>query len=197
MMLSNNNKIFKIFITIIILILFNSEKLQADQFMKIGNDSVRIINPMMFYHLDLLKLKHKFEDITFKEYNSNSLQSIYDSLSNLYVPFKKYYAITSLWDYKIGLNVAFNFLIDSNTIYTLWVFIPDSIYDGRYFFKSNLMKKLFGLNRYGILAFKDSTHIKDLNQIYADDPKAYTNDDFYKEYLQLLKKKYGKSIKRK
>ena len=116
MIQSNRKKKIIIFITIILIISNGNTELIGDEYIKISDDSVRIINPMMSYHLDLLKHKHNFEDITFKEYNTNSFKMIYDSLSSLYIPFKKYYAGQSLWDYKIGLKVTFDFLIDSNKL---------------------------------------------------------------------------------
>jgi len=186
-----------IFITIILIISNGNTELIGDEYIKISDDSVRIINPMMSYHLDLLKHKHNFEDITFKEYNTNSFKMIYDSLSSLYIPFKKYYAGQSLWDYKIGLKVTFDFLIDSNTSYSLWIFIPDSIYDSRRYFKSNLMKKLFKLKKFGIVAFKDSTHIKDLNEIYKNDNQSINENYFYLEYKKLLKKLHKKNKSKK
>jgi len=184
MIQSNRKKKIIIFITIILIISNGNTELIGDEYIKISDYSVRIINPMMSYHLDLLKHKHNFEDITFKEYNTNSFKMIYDSLSSLYIPFKKYYAGQSLWDYKIGLKVTFDFLIDSNTSYSLWIFIPDSIYDSRRYFKSNLMKKLFKLKKFGIVAFKDSTHIKDLNEIYKNDNQQINENYFSLSYKQ-------------
>jgi len=175
-------------LVIIFSLFVNSKSTFSQKYEYIGKDSILIINPMMYYHLDLLKHKHNFEGITFKEYNTNSFKSIYDSLSSLYVPFKKYYAGQSLWDYKIGLNVAFDFLIDSNTSYSLWIFIPDSIYDSRSYFKSNLMKKLFSLRKFGIVAFKDSSHFKALNEIYKENKQDMKENEFYIEYKELLKK---------
>ncbi len=197
MIQSNRKKKIIIFITIILIISNGNTELIGDEYIKISDDSVRIINPMMSYHLDLLKHKHNFEDITFKEYNTNSFKMIYDSLSSLYIPFKKYYAGQSLWDYKIGLKVTFDFLIDSNTSYSLWIFIPDSIYDSRRYFKSNLMKKLFKLKKFGIVAFKDSTHIKDLNEIYKNDNQSINENYFYLEYKKLLKKLHKKNKSKK
>jgi len=197
MIQSNRKKKIIIFITIILIISNGNTELIGDEYIKISDYSVRIINPMMSYHLDLLKHKHNFEDITFKEYNTNSFKMIYDSLSSLYIPFKKYYAGQSLWDYKIGLKVTFDFLIDSNTSYSLWIFIPDSIYDSRRYFKSNLMKKLFKLKKFGIVAFKDSTHIKDLNEIYKNDNQSINENYFYLEYKKLLKKLHKKNKSKK
>ncbi|HRP03264.1 MAG TPA: hypothetical protein PLE30_11510 [Candidatus Kapabacteria bacterium] len=176
----------KLLIILIILMSFpiNSCYVYCQNYEYIGKDSILIINRMMAYHLDFLKQNKTFEEITFKKYYNHSFKRIYDSLNNLYVPFKEY---SLEGDIKAGndmsgLSVAFTFLADTNINYSLWVFIQDSIYHFDQLTKSDVKKKLFKLNKFGILAFKDT-----INR---------NNQDFSEEYKNLLKKLHKKKKKK-
>jgi hypothetical protein len=194
------NYLKKQFVKIILLIFtlslfFETNTIYCVEYEHIGNDSIKIINNMMSYHLFFLKHDKYFESITFKEYNINSFKIIYDSLCKLYIPFNHYDLEE---DIKVsnemrGLSVAFTFIIDSNTLYNLWIFIPDNIYRFDQLIKSDVKKKLYKLNIFGILAFKDSIKVENLDIENSKKPGI----TFYKEYHRALKKLYQRNKKAK
>lgn len=194
----------KMFILIIGLIVITKANLRSQDYVYVGKDSIQIINSMMEYHLDNIKDSLEFESITFeqKKERKYSLRQLYDSLSKIYLPYK-FNLISGSTYYDGSLNSQMFFLVDSITIYTLWVFIPDSLYlksklrgiTGKRSYKIN--KDLLEFKDFGILAFKDKKHIKKLNQNYKKDPSYLNDHPFYQEYLKLLKKKYGKQKDKK
>lgn len=184
-------------IMFIFFFVISSNCLKCEEFVYVDHDSIRIVNYMMKYHLDFIKNSIEYENITFHkpENRTYTLRELYDSLKSIYLPFNTNTTVRSIW-YEGGLNSMNWFLVDSNTIYTLWIFIPDSI-----FLNSDILQKMdttsqFGIDEilkfedFGVLAYKDKENIKFLNDLYKKDPSNLDDDEFYLEYLKLLKQKY-------
>jgi len=179
-------RIIKMVIFFILIFVYTESN--GQEYVYIGKDSIKIINPMMSYHLSFIKDSFALEPITFRIYNDGSFKQIYDSLSRIYLIFD--YTISGLnpKEDSSGLNLSYYFLVDSNVIYNLWIFIPDKIHRFGDLCRRNFLKKLFSLKEFGLIAFKDSEHINFLNEEYKTNPKDefLKNDEFFKEYKKLL-----------
>ncbi|MBX3044626.1 MAG: hypothetical protein KIT33_01410 [Candidatus Kapabacteria bacterium] len=175
-------KLSKIMLVIYFFVI-SSNCLKCEEFAYVGDDSIRIVNYMMKYHLDFIKNSIEYENITFHkpENRTYTLRELYDSLKSIYLPFNTNTTVRSIW-YEGGLNSMNWFLVDSNTIYTLWIFIPDSL-----FLNSGLLQKMETTSKirineilkfedFGVLAYKD----KKISFIKNDELLG-------KEYLNLLK----------
>ncbi|HRP03142.1 MAG TPA: hypothetical protein PLE30_10895 [Candidatus Kapabacteria bacterium] len=186
----------KMIITIMILIiasfLINFNSVYNQRYDSIGKDSILIVNSTMSYRLFYLKNNLSFEDLTFKKFDTISFKGLYDSLRSIYEPFSHplIYADINEDDGMHGLEVCFEFLIDSTSIFNLWVYIPDNIYKYQELNRSNVLKKLYKISKFGIIAFKDSIEKKRLS---SQNSKSI----FYKEYLKGLKKLHKKKKKKK
>ncbi|MFA6571058.1 MAG: hypothetical protein WCT77_07455 [Bacteroidota bacterium] len=173
--------------------------LYCQEYVKVGNDSIEIINWKMHYHLGFYKEKFKLEDCSFNYYKNNNFKHLYDSLSSIYLPFK--FKIKAVGD---GSNIVFFFLVDSCVVYNLQIFIPDSIY--KYVELNNerkLNKILPKLSRFGILAFKDSnvcSEIQSLYELLMNDgvslQEVIDDHPIFKEYYQLLQKRKKQQLKK-
>ena len=103
----------------------------------VGKDTICIINQTMSKNLSLiLRSSFKLDSISYKNFILTPFQNIYDSLSKLFMPIKYYFISHDIIPYNdgvegneiLGINVFFEFLIDSNTKFNICVYIPDNIF---------------------------------------------------------------------
>ena len=87
-------------------------------------DSIESINFRMKFHLSFAKMGLNLEKISFNYYKYNNFGHLYDSLSNIYIPFRE--------DFYYSESLNCYFLIDPCRIYILSLYLPEDKFHNKY-----------------------------------------------------------------